>query len=701
MELRLSWHKAFTANPDVRPTSFHVVRPGQHAKLRAELVELTPGEVRLSLRVKRTWFGRWKTLEVPPDVSAIGPDQLTCDVMLLADDLGVSDRSFAQRTIELGAELVSADERVIESATAKVHAMPARQFALTHWVRWLAFLPLWPLFWAVQSGQMSADVATWYGALSLGAAVVVQEQPLTRFSSTLRAATRGVVPALLTMAALLLVEWSLLVRVDNQTNDRLVLSGLQLERGQTELTWRWRAPTLRALTNDTTAWNSFAIESAGLVDTAGAWSFWQSVTVCCKTFRLSCERADHAPDCEAASTHCQRTGQSKRAASPLASADAVEPGPGCTVPAHVRRSLKIAVVLGRDAGTPAELATDPTLDAQPACDGNYEVSLEERDAYGGSRLSRAQHAASFAMLRLSGVLDGTELRWQSAAAVSSGFVSVTATSPTTSGAKCLVMIPVRNGVFEVELRGSALGELRGTLRCPSVGACKSNYTIVPAYAVEPAGFDGLASYEVEHGRSVWSQLGSANQGYVCRCEDDASERQRGPKQATIRLSRPPPPRLQLTFDRNEFPQHIDITAGEQRSVLECLYIATPTARVDIQPVQISFQPNRQRVEVSGSETNWMSTWTWLEGDHQAWSCTPANTTGRLALRVDDGEAYAYEQNSSGDSPALPTCYLHPRSGAITTDAPAQAASCRWREATDEYAALVQTKHVCLKVLSCR
>ena len=636
---------------------------------------------------------------VAPTVSGDFRQRLNLRFSLAASDLGISRQTFAVRKVRISAALVDHGGAVLERWVAVVYVMPETQFRVTRWVRVLAFVPLVLLLWAWSAGEMSDDIAAWYGALNLFIGLIVQEQPLARFSSVLRAATRGVVPALLLMFALVFAQRLLLVRIDNQTESQVNAPGLQLEAGQAAITWRWRAPTARALDMNAEGWNSYTVESRGTQWELSKWpgGFWKTNVVCCEPFWLDCSLAEHPEACNRrARCPDPATADSSLADSGLGAP--VELGPSCTIPRSTRKSRPIAVVLGKEGPQPAE----PQLAGERACDGNYELLLSERMAYSGSRRARAEYADSFAMLTLSDALHGIELRWKSTES-DSGFFSFVAKAPASGEPRCNVMIPIRSGSFELELR--EVGVL-GTLSCPSHGSCEQGYTIEPAFALRGAAFDGLTSYAVDHGRSVWSPLGGAMEGFVCRC---FTQRQPAaqPKQATLQLSRPPPPRLRFAFAGAQNPVGLELAVQAQHSTLRCL-LPSSTPTIDIQPIQLSFTQAGRRVEVGPKGSPWHSEWTWLEGDHRAWSCLPALQTSKetqFQLRVDGGRTYPYVRDDNGDAPELPTCYLHPHSGEVALSLSGfertKLRCDKWEDARPEYASLVRRKHVCGSVKRCQ
>ncbi len=690
MQLRLTWVDAFDAEVTRSVPAWRVIAPGQRVLLRAELAQLAPGELQWSLRAKRRVLGRFQPITAEPKVSGDAHDQRTLDFTLNASDLGVVASSFAVRKLELTVDRVDPTGASVERARDRAYAMPQLQFRTTHYVRFFAFAPLLLLLWAWSAGEMSDDVAAWYGALSLFVGIVVQEQPLARFSSALRAATRGVVPALLLMAALLFAQWLLLVRVENQTHARLELPGLQLEHGRGALTWRWRVPTPHALASERRGESQFEIEARGAAGKGSTWpaAFWETSVVCCKPFWLACQTSDRPAECERTSACQQPTAASSLLGTP------VELDPGCGVPPQVVVPRPIAVVLGH--GAVVQDDRRPRASIAPPCAGDYELALSERSAYSGEPEARAQQAASYPMLRLSSELAGLELRWKNLDA-KGGFVSLLAKAPHAGEPDCRAMVPVRSGAFEVELRSP---ELLGTLRCPSLGSCEGAFEVTQAYGLQPSGFDGLEEYAVEHGRSIWTPLGAAAGGYVCRC---SGEEERRPKQATLRLSRPAPPRLRLRFGSNHAPSSLDIAAADDRSTLQCELRAS-SREVEVQPVQLSFTRTARQVVVRGEDAL-QSDWSWLEGEHQPWSCVPAAGKG-LEIVVDQGRPYRYVQAANGDTPQLPVCYLHPQRGTVAFardgwNGEAPPRGCQWQEAMPEYAELVRSENVCSKVMSCR
>ena len=710
MQLRLRWIDAFVGHADPGGAAWQIVRADRRVELRAEIAQLNAGELVHRLEVRRRIFGgEWSVVPVQPSVSGDHRERLDLAFSLAAPDIGISAQTFAVRKLRLSATLLGANGEVRERVAADAYAMPDTQFQVTRWVRVFAFLPLVLLLWAWSAGEMSDDIAAWYGAINLLVGLIVQEQPLARFSSVLRAATRGVLPALLLMFALVFAQRLLLVRIDNQTESQVLAPGLQLEPGHAAITWRWRAPTERTLEVSTEGWNSYTVEARGTEWELSKWpgAFWKTNVVCCKPFWLDCSLADHPKACD----------QRARCLDPLTSdsrvetsdlGEPVELGPSCTIPRLTRKSRSIAVVLGRDGPTSPKRADAPP-DRELACDGQYDLLLSERAAYSGNRRARADYADSFAMLTLSDTLHGIELLWKSTEP-DSGFLSVVAKTPASGQPSCKVMIPIRSGSFEVELR--EIGVL-GTVRCPSRGSCEQGYTIEPAYALRGAAFDGLTSYAVDHGRSLWSPLGGAMQGFVCGCLEKTGQAAQ-PKQATLQFSRPPPLRLRLAFEGAKTPVGLDLAVQAQHSMLRCL-LPSSTPSIDIQPIQLSFTRSGRHVEVGQKDGPWHSEWTWLEGDHRAWSCVPglqtssethiARATPEFQLRVDGGRTYPYVRDEDGDAPELPTCYLHPRSGEVALSLDRferEKLHCdRWEDARPEYASLVRSKHVCGSVKRCQ
>jgi hypothetical protein len=713
VDLHAQWHDPKEGAVDLDAARWRISRSGQDSRLHVSLTRLSPGTLQLRLRVRRRFFGRWRELPAARVQEITATQQISAaaaelDLQLSAADLGMQ-QAFAARTLELQATLRDARGK-LDQAKRRVYLMPQLQFSLARALRYCAFLPLLPLLRSVSAGEISGDLAVWYGAVNVGLGLVVQEHPLSRFSRLLRGATRGVALALITMAGLVLLQWSLLVRVTNREARPLLVAGATLEPGRSRLMWSWQAPTLQSLNAESGGLDRFALEEPQRSACAPPQrerdgSPWRSMSVWCKPFRLACARENpRDPGCAAdrcavaaaaggaANVETSRSAAtaaegSRGAASTAEDAEAIELGPNCSIPQRVRTKLESWVVLGREGPDDAH-GPPGSLDALPVCRGTYELALSEQRAYSGSSSARAQYAKSFALIVLPPALAGIELRWTNAAdGGDNGFVSSVLAAPSGEEPACLAMVPVHNGSFEVELRGAG----GGTLRCPSVGSCKRAYSVEQAFALRTP-FDGMQTYSTDHGRSLWTPLGDAARAFACDCWGEAE----APKQASLRLSRPAPQGFRMTFDVATLPRRLDLSAGAQRSALQCSHPAAHS--VSVQPVQLGYTDTAQRVEVGevASGHKWPSEWTWLEGDHQAWSCT--RDAAKLSLRVDGARTFSYRAQDSGDALVLPVCYLN-RSGRVTSQREAESCS-DWRPATDEYSQLVLKDHVCSKVLAC-